>query len=244
MAKKTTIAIDSIDCACVIYGDAYDWGYVDKLYNMLCRNLTPRVIMHVYTEADRLVPQPFVKHILPVLDITDPKRFWWYKICLFDTSYHRGPLLYFDLDTVIVGNIDWIWQKPLEYFWAVHDFKHLWRSSHNSSNTSVMWWDTSKFEHVWHSFQRRPIKDLVRAYHGDQDFVTDVVDDNLRRFLDTDRVQSWRWQSLDGGYDFKKRIYKTPGSGTKINPRNSVLVFHGRPKPADLQDAVISNYWI
>lgn len=232
-----------IDCACVIVGDAYDWGYVDKLYSMLCRHLTVPVVLHVYTEPDRMIPAPFVKHALPALDVTDPKRFWWYKMCLFDTAYHRGPLLYFDLDTVIVGNIDWIWRNSINFFWSVQDFKSLWRTSHNGANTSVMWWDTTRFEHVWHAFQRLSIKEVMRKYHGDQDFVSEAIPDNLRRFLDPERVKSWRWQSLDGGYDFKKRLYKTPGSGTTIYPRDNVLIFHGKPKPSEVTDPVIVKHW-
>jgi hypothetical protein len=41
MAKKNRArTVDSItDCACVIHGTGYDWQYVEKLYNMLSRNL-------------------------------------------------------------------------------------------------------------------------------------------------------------------------------------------------------------
>ena len=61
MAKKLT---KHVDCACVIHGKAYDWRYVERLYNMLSRNLDREVRMHVYTEHDRSVPPHMVKHIL------------------------------------------------------------------------------------------------------------------------------------------------------------------------------------
>jgi hypothetical protein len=243
MDKKIEVVMENIDCACLIYGDTYDWGYVEKLYHMLQRNLTPKVRLHVFTEADRVVPDKFIKHSLPDLGIKEPKQFWWYKICLFNPEFHQGPLLYFDLDTVIVRNIDWIWKNSTNYFWALRDFKCLWRPLHNGVNTSVMWWDTNNYAQVWQTFQRRAVKETVRAYHGDQDFVSEVLSDNVRRFLDMGRIKSWRWQSLDGGYDFKFRTYREPGTGAKIMPKDSILIFHGKPKPDTITDPVVLEHW-
>ena len=49
-----------IDCACVIHGTAYSWDYVERLHSMLSRHITPGIRLHVYTEADRPVPEPVV----------------------------------------------------------------------------------------------------------------------------------------------------------------------------------------
>ena len=65
MAKKNRGRTDGmIDCACVIHGSGYKWEYVEKLYNMLNRGLRNRMRLHVYTEADRPVPDHMVKHVL------------------------------------------------------------------------------------------------------------------------------------------------------------------------------------
>jgi hypothetical protein len=69
-----------IDCACVIHGTGYDWIYVEQLRNMLSRNLSREVRLHVYTEASRSVPAPYIKHELTDWGISGPKRSWWYKI--------------------------------------------------------------------------------------------------------------------------------------------------------------------
>ena len=106
MVTTPTAPTGPIDCACVIHGDAYSWTYVERLYNMLSRHVTPGIRLHVYTEADRSVPAPMIKHALTDWSISGPRRAWWYKMQLFNTQHHAGPLLYFDLDTVIVRNID------------------------------------------------------------------------------------------------------------------------------------------
>lgn len=232
-----------VDCACLIHGNAYSWTYVENLYAMLCRNLTPQVRLHVYTEAHRHVPEPFVKHVLTEWPEIRPGRAWWYKMQLFNPQHHAGALLYFDLDTVIVNNIDWIWQLSTDYLWAIRDFKHLWNPKDNSINSSVMWWHTQRYHNVWSGFSQLKLTENMKKYRGDQDYISAAVTLNQRRFFATENVQSWRWQCLDGGYNFQQRRYQAPGQGTKIEKNTSILVFHGKPKPHDIADPTVLAHW-
>jgi hypothetical protein len=234
---------EPINCACVIHGDGYDWNYVERLFAMLKKHLSYDIRLHVYTEKDRPVPATMIKHELEDFGIAGPRRAWWYKMQLFNVEHHAGPLLYFDLDTVIVDNIDWICQQPLNYFWAVRDFKYLWRESDYKVNSSIMWWNTQKFDGVWQAFKRQDLKKILIKYHGDQDYINDAIGSADRRFFDTVRVKSWRWQCLDGGFNFRRKCYQTPGTGTAIDQRTSVLIFHGNPKPGELQDSVVNEFW-
>jgi hypothetical protein len=184
-----------------------------------------------------------IKHVLTEWPITRPKRGWWYKMQLFNPEHHAGPLLYFDLDTVIVGNIDWIWQLPTTYFWAIQDFKYLWRPNHTGINSSVMWWNTQHYQRLWDTFAQQDLGTITRKYPGDQDYISAVISENQRRFFDTNRVQSWRWQCLDGGYDFRKRCHRAPGTGTQITDSTSIMVFHGNPKPEQITDQVVVVHW-
>jgi hypothetical protein len=232
-----------IDCACLFHGSVYEWQYVDHLYNMLSRNLSLPVRLHVYTEANRTVPAPYIKHELIDWGIGGPKKAWWYKIQLFNIQHHKGPLLYFDLDTVITKNIDWIWQLSLSKFWTIRDFKHIWKPTTNTINSSVMWWDTSKFSKIWNTFQTTDLCQIMRKFPGDQDYLTTVIEPQWLRFFAPENVKSWRWQCWDGGFDFKTRKYKNPGTGTMIPDKTSILIFHGNPKPHDIQDTVIIEHW-
>lgn len=244
MAKQNIISpIGPINCACVIHGDAYSWTYVDRLYNMLSRNITPGIRLHVYTEADRSVPAHMVKHELVEWSITRPRRRWWYKMQLFNPEHYAGPMLYFDLDTMIVRNIDWMWQHPTTYFWAVQDFKYLWRSNYNEINSSVMWWNTQNYSHIWDAFMQEDLGTNMRKYHGDQDYISAAIPQSQRRFFNTSQVQSWRWQCLDGGYNYRKKRYNTPGTGTQISDTTSVVVFHGNPKPDQITDQIVVAHW-
>jgi hypothetical protein len=232
-----------IDCACVIHGNAYSWQYVDCLYAMLRRNLTTEFNLHVYTEADRSVPEHMIKHELTEWPEIRSGRAWWYKMQLFNPAHHAGPLLYFDLDTVIVNNIDWAAISNANYFWSIRDYKYLWRSSSNGINSSVMYWDTRKYDYVWDKFCSEDIQEIQLKYRGDQDFLSEAIEVKHRRFFNLESVQSWRWQCLDGGYDFERRRHRVPGTGTSLGPQTSILVFHGRPKPSDVTDPVILQHW-
>ena len=242
MAKKDITG--PIDCACVIHGDGYDWTYVDRLYSMLSRHITSGIRLHVYTEEHRTVPEPYIKHSLLNWGFSGPKTSWWYKMQLFNTEYHKGPLLYFDLDTVIVDNLDWIPQLPLgNYFWSVRDFKYLWRSANYSVNSSVMWWDTQQFGQVWRNFKIQNIDQVRIKYRGDQDYIFDNIPRSTCRFFDIERVKSWRWQCQDGGYHFTQKRYLQPNTGTLIEYPTSILIFHGNPKPDKVVDPVVTRHW-
>ena len=69
-----------VNCACVIHGSVYDWMYVEKLYNMVQRNINVAVQFHVYTQHDRKVPDHMITHQLFVWQISGPKKSWWYKM--------------------------------------------------------------------------------------------------------------------------------------------------------------------
>ena len=247
MAKKIKrlLGENVIDCACLIHDTLYDFAYVDKLYKALCRNLTPEVKLHVYTESNRNVPAPYIKHSLEEWPgIRGPKSSWWYKVQLFNPEQHCGNLLYFDLDTIIVNNIDWIWQQKTQHFWAARDFKYLFRPRRATINSSVMWFDTQRWSNVYTDFNYKEVIKRTSGWHGDQDYIHQAIPIERIHYLDTSRIRSWKWELQDGGYDFKTRRHKNPGSATVLDDVTSVLVFHGNPKPHQLGDKNVLQHWI
>ena len=232
------------DYACVIHGDAYPWQYVENLYGMLCDNSANGVRLHVYTEADRAVPAPMIHHALtPWPGIAGPRRAWWYKMQMFNADYFQGPVLYLDLDVVITGSIDWVWELDQRNFWAVHDFRRLWKSEFRGINSSVMFWDTRQHDYIWKKFISQDLDLVIRRYRGDQDFLTAEIDQARCGFFDNDRIKSWKWQIKDGGMDMRTRAYLRPNSRPILDNHTSIVVFHGDPKPHEVPDAIIQKHW-
>ena len=237
---------DPVDCACVIHGSGYDFTYVDRLYSMLNRHLTCGARLHVYTEASRPVPAHMVRHDLTEWPgVSGRKRSWWYKMQLFNPAHFSGQLLYFDLDTVIVDNIDWIVNLSPAFFWTIKDFRRLQNTNWTGMNSSIMWWNVTKFDWVWREFEQKNLTDTIQQHRqGDQDYIMKALGNNNVRFFEDQLVQSWRWQVQDGGINFPGRRPIKPGTGTHISDNVSVLVFHGSPKPHEITDPKIVTLWV
>jgi len=245
--KKRTGVGEYIDCACLIHDTLYDWSYVDKLYRSLQRNLTPEVRMHVFTESTRFVPANYTRHDLEEWeDVRGPKRSWWYKVQLFNNKHWTRDctkMLYFDLDTVVVSNIDWLWQMDAGRFWAPRDFKYLMKSSRYCINSSVMWFDPNKYAYVYNEFDLKMIVNNPRCpWHGDQDYIYAKVKDDVA-FYDSNRIVSYRWEVKEGGYNFRYRRHNNIGAPSIPTNQTSVLIFHGNPKPHDCNDEYIFQHW-
>jgi hypothetical protein len=83
----------------------------------------------------------------------------------------------------------------------------------------------------------------MQQYHGDQDYISVTIPENQRRLFEVEKIQSWRWQCLDGGYHFRTKKHQNPGAGTYIAPETSIMVFHGNPKPSETTDCIVSQHW-
>lgn len=242
--RPASVRRHGVHVGCVIHGKSYDWIYVERLRNMVSRNLSVPVTMHVWTEHDRSVSPCYVKHCLEEWPgISGPKQSWWYKMQMFDAKHFDGDLLYFDLDVVICNDLNWVLQYDTERFWTLRDFRYLQHDTHNRMNSSMMWWNVPRHQQVWEKFMHMTPSSAQQRYHGDQDFLQEAIDAQQRRFFPDGQIQSWRWSAWDGGMDFRTRRHRAPGTGTQINPGVSVLVFHGRPKPHEIRDPIIQQFW-
>jgi lipopolysaccharide biosynthesis glycosyltransferase len=153
-------------------------------------------------------------------------------------------MLYFDLDVVIVRDLQWIFDLDPNYFYGIRDFRYLQRPGGVTLNSSCMWWDVSKYSYVWDEFIKQGPINVSKQFHGDQDFITATVNYNDRRYFEDRYFESYRWQCLDGGFDFQRRQHRSPGSGVRIAGDTAVVVFHGKPKPHEVRHAEITGQWV
>jgi hypothetical protein len=245
MDSKIGTDAAAVDCACVIHSDGYSWDYVDRLYSMVSRNLSQPVRFHVYTEADRAVPDHMIKHeLVEWPGIAGPRQSWWYKMQLFDSNQFAGQLLYFDLDVVITGSLDWILDLPRRSFWAIHDFRRLWKPTSRTINSSVMYFNTVEYRYVWDKFQQDSLQSVTNRYKGDQDFITAAIDPSHLRYFDLNRILSWRWQIVNDGFRRHRGSNIVDIRELVIPNSASVLIFHGNPKPHEIDNKLIDKYWI
>jgi hypothetical protein len=204
----------------VCVGDKYPIGYVYALQEAVAKNLTVTHSFECITE-----------HHIPGVTTWHPlERYpgWWAKLNLFAMA--RGPSLYFDLDVVITGRLDYLVDYTGHKFAAPANWA---RSGYGGIQSSVMAWDGSWLE-PWKKVSREwpgtVDADGYRTlggvrYWGDQEYLWEMLGD--------------RWTKIPRVYSYKYHCRDQRGG----RPRDmSVCVFHGDPKPIDVEDEWLSQY--
>jgi hypothetical protein len=142
---------------------------------------------------------------------------WWCKVELFFEAYWCGApgdrIVYFDLDTVIIGSIDALAQHK--------GIIHLdrWGWARQVYGSGVMVWDAGEHPEIWTRFDPA----VMSRCHGDQDWITEV---STWPAL-PDSVRSYRYHCQEEG----------PPEGT------SVVCFHGEPKPHQFAARWVAENW-
>ena len=159
-----------------------------------------------------------VIHALPHNNIDG----WWQKLYLFSADKKiGGRIVYFDLDTVITGNIDNIINQK-EGFVVLHDFFRIQQPTKKDKfglgseavGSGLMAWTAGDHKHIWDSFIENP-SSVVRSLrpHGDQ------------KWIEKQEKNRLYWQDL-----FPDQIVSYKIHCAKGLPKNARIVcYHGRP---------------
>jgi hypothetical protein len=141
---------------------------------------------------------------------------WWSKIEMF--RHDLGPVMYMDLDTVIVG--------PLEDLMAhSHEFT-AWNSpgKAHSLNSSVMAWQGSRPD-IYEKFAADPERWMAECKNnrcwGDQGFIAKAIGD--------------QWQSWQALFPGAVGSYKNTWNRRRPPESARIVCFHGKPKPYEVQ---------
>jgi hypothetical protein len=225
------------EVAAVLAGDKFDPAlHIKQIYTNLHANCTD-FRLTVFTDRDDL-GLPGVRIIkLPDWNLHGPRQLWWYKIYMFSPQSWSGPVLYMDLDTIIINNIDKFWDYEVDKFCICQDFNRQFIETYPVSNSSVMRFDPTKYIDIYNTFIENPQK-IIRQHRGDQDYITAYFKER------TDKVwwpktwaMSYKWEikhggSRIGGLDVKyPEDYYQPNFTEVIPNPCSIVVFHGKPDP-------------
>lgn len=194
----------------VCVGTKYPASYVYALQESVEQHLSLPHEFKCITEHDL----PGIQTVKPLL----PYPGWWSKLNLFAPGVATGPSLYFDLDVVITGSLDYLADFTAHEFAAPANWA---RSGHGGIQSSVMAWRgnwTAPHEYIqpqWPAVSER--------LWGDQELLWEMLGDN--------------WVRIPGVYSYKYhcRDGKRPDD-------MAVCVFHGDPKPLDVRDEWLLLY--
>mgnify|MGYP000246351748 CR=1 FL=1 len=225
---------------CLKHGTKYSTDYVNRLYNMTKRHSTVPFGFACITE-DPIGLHPDITHIqLPFIPALSG---WWYKPWVFSNDLPlAGTIMFMDLDIVIVQNIDELWTYQPERFCIIRDFNRSTVKDWAKFNSSIFKFRKGDYKFVWDNLQL-DFKQTSKM-HGDQDWIFSQIKNNYAYWPD-EWIMSYKWEIRDRNDIVKmnnKRVFKNTVEPT-IDARTKILVFHGEPKPEDVQDPVVVQNW-
>jgi len=228
---------------CLKYGNKYSADYVNKLYNMVKRNLTLDYEFVCFTEdATGIDPAIRIEPIPLISGVTG----WWYKPMFFNPNLGlKGTVLFFDLDVIIFENVDYLFTFEPNKFCIIRDFNRQFIKNYNKFNSSIFRLDTSMHSEVYTNFMKDP-NGPMRRYHGDQDWIRATIPDGGFEYWPIEWIQSYKWE-MRGRPNYNKmprglRDFETNGDPVILDD-TSVAVFHGDPNPHNCKDQWVIDNW-
>lgn len=218
-----------INVICVKWGNKYGPEYVNRLKTMVNKNLTIPHRFVCYTDD----PKDLNCDIIMIPE-SDNLEIYWNKLGIFKSWMFKGTCIYFDLDTVIQDNVDFL----LDYkdkltgvytYWndmytdetfPVPEYKHK-----TPFNSSVMVWNAEDYYYVWDKFNENPDYYIIK-YYGDDKFLGNEITDK-RTF-----PKGLIYSRLYGAYtehDKRNDLVKVGNKGYPLyyHPDMKICMFNG-----------------
>jgi hypothetical protein len=196
-----------ITVVCVFWGNKFSKEYVYNLKASVERNTTVDYKFVCFSDQ-------ILKDVETII-LNPGQNGWWNKMQLFDGRI-TGRIVYLDLDTVIVGNIDWLLTHEgkfagIEDLGSVNQHQpHL----KGKLQSGVMTWNSKDVDWIWIEFKLLENK-LTSAFRGDGEYLESAIPVDKRILLQRkypDKIKSYK-------YD----VYPDKYSNV------SIICFHGRP---------------
>lgn len=219
--------------ACVRWGEAFGVEYVERLFDMVRRNLPDGFAGRFVCFTDRPADLAHLKGI-EAAPLPPSLTGWWNKMALFRAeAFPAGDRVwYFDLDTCIVGPLEAIF----EYDGAFGLLQDVYRPGGYQS--SVMSWraGTPLAASIWEEWQ---IQKCPQPSGGDQT----VLEMHWAQWLPK-RIGGLPWPPdfLQSTFPGRFRSYKVECE-REIPKGTSVVFFHGLPRPHQVLTGWVPDIW-
>lgn len=175
--------------------------------------LNIRKMVEKYVPHDAFICLTDMKPDCTIIPLRHGWKGWWSKLELFRL---RGPVLYFDLDTIIVKSMAQTIRKASgKSFVILRDFYRGERDK-KAMQSSVMYWE-GDMSAVYTGFfckYAAHVPDIVE-FHGDQNYLEKAV------------MNAEYWQDFTGGIV----SYKCDVLMRGLKNGDECIVFHGKPRP-------------
>lgn len=196
----------------------YDKDWVNKLYRGIKRN---------YNKPFNFFCLSNIETDVETIPLIHDWKGWWSKIELFRPDLFQGPVLYMDLDIVVLSSFENLVNSlKKEKFYMLEG-----QSEKNAPNTSMMFWN-GDYSFLYENFIKQ--RELIESKYtsgvtlGDQGYIFDNIP-NIN-FMNRDFEKYFSW--------------KHP-THPKILKDSSFLIFIGKEKPINnFELEIVEKNWI
>ena len=226
---------------CLKHGNKYPSYYVNKLYNMCKRHCNLKFEFVCLTDD----PKDIDRHI-KIIKLPPYLQGWWCKPYMFAKDLGLdGSILYFDLDVVLSGNIDILFNYKPNNWCTIRDFTRAQRPNWQKYNSSIIRFEAGKLDFIW-KYYLDNMESVKKKYYGDQDYLYDIAETNRPELFPDHWIRSWKWEIRKD-----KRLAPGPRGKRKLQKVENVVppldccvcVFHGDPNPEFCEDPWVIENW-
>lgn len=215
----------------------YPAKYVNNLYNMVLRNTTYPINFYCFTDDAEGIDKNIIIKPLPKVQVDDLRYVYRKEVGLCDDNLgnlNGQRVLFFDLDTIIVNNIDGFFELAKnDEFYIIND----WNNKNKVGQASCYSWVVGTLGFIKSDFEKDPISIYDKFYTASQEYLSSKVVEKYGKlnFWPEEWAKSFRFHCLPTPLVPFLRKFKM----AKIPKNAKVICFHGRPK---LEDAIIGKW--
>jgi len=215
-----------IHAICIKWGHKFSNDYVNKLFRGIIHNTSKSFIFSCFTDNAQGFDENINAPPLPMNVGT-----WFNKISLYNEELYSGKnqIFFFDLDTVITGNLDEIFEYRGD-FMILRDFYRA-----KGYGSGLMSWRPPAVNHMWTAYTQG-----TTCPGGDQGW-SEIHYPNADIWQEQypEQIISYKIHIRDGG---RQRVHNfTQHPGTLESSR--IVCFHGKPMPHDVHEPWMEKHW-
>lgn len=220
MASST--ANEIVNVLCMKWGTKYSGDYVNTLYSMVARNMSREFRFICLTEDGSGLNDKVEVFPLPELsvDLGGPER-GWNKLAVFaETLYDlKGKVLCLDLDLIITGSLDDLFDYPGEVM-IIKD----WIKKDGTGNSSVYRFEVGAHPEVLAEFEKS-FAQIKKTHRNEQEYLSAaLMAKNALVYWPDEWCRSFKRHCI-------KPLSFLIARETEMPEDTRVLVFHGKPDP-------------